>query len=67
MQKPLFWLAAVMVALSVCVCAAAGSDPNAPGDIQGVTRNVSGEPLPNATVTIHSVGEKSDRTGHVRW
>jgi hypothetical protein len=61
MQTPFFWLVAVAAALSLCVSATA-SDPNAPGDIQGVTRNASGEPLPNATVTIHSVGEKSDRT-----
>jgi Putative beta-barrel porin-2, OmpL-like. bbp2/Carboxypeptidase regulatory-like domain len=61
MQKPFYWLATAIAALSLCVCAAA-SDPNAPGDIQGVTRNPSGEPLPNATVTIHSVEEKSDRT-----
>jgi Putative beta-barrel porin-2, OmpL-like. bbp2/Carboxypeptidase regulatory-like domain len=61
MQKPLVWLAAAAAALSICVCAAA-SDPDAPGDIQGVTRNPSGEPLANATVTVHSVDEKSDRT-----
>jgi hypothetical protein len=41
---------------------AAASDPNQPGDIRGVTRNSSGVPLPNATVTVHSVEAKFDRT-----
>jgi hypothetical protein len=61
MQKPRYWLAAATAGLCLCSCAAA-SDPKAPGDIQGVTRNPTGEPLANATVTIHSVDEKSDRT-----
>lgn len=60
MQKPRYWLAAATVALTLCICASA-SDPNARGDIQGVTRNSSGQPLPNATVTIHSVEEQSNR------
>jgi hypothetical protein len=58
MQKSCYWLASA--ALSLCVFARA-SDPNTPGDIQGVTRNPTGEPLANATVTIHSLDEKSDR------
>jgi hypothetical protein len=61
MQKPYYWLATVAAALSLCVAAGA-SDPNAPGDIQGVAQNPTGQPLANATVTIHSVDEKSDRT-----
>jgi len=61
MQKPCYWLATATIALLFCVSAVA-SDPNAPGDIQGVTLNPSGQPLPNATVTVHSVDEKSDRT-----
>jgi hypothetical protein len=61
MQKPRYWLAAATAGLCLCICAAA-SDANAPGDIQGVTLNPTGEPLANATVTIHSVDEKSDRT-----
>src|ERR1700685_2180416 len=61
MQKSCYWLAAATAALSFCVFAAA-SDPDAPGNIEGVTRNPTGEPLANATVTIHSVDEKSDRT-----
>jgi hypothetical protein len=61
MQKPRYWLAAATAGLCLCGCATA-SDPNAPGDIQGVTRNPTGEPLANAAVTIHSVDEKSDRT-----
>src|SRR5580658_4252725 len=61
MQKLCYWLVTAMAALGLCALAAA-SDPDTPGDIQGVTRNPSGEPLPNATVTIHSVDEKSDRT-----
>jgi Putative beta-barrel porin-2, OmpL-like. bbp2/Carboxypeptidase regulatory-like domain len=60
MQKSCNWLLAATAALGLCVFAAA-SDPNTPGDIQGVTRNPTGEPLANATVTIHSVDEKSDR------
>jgi hypothetical protein len=61
MQKPRYRLAAATAGLCLCICAAA-SDANAPGDIQGVTLNPTGEPLANATVTIHSVDEKSDRT-----
>ena len=61
MQSSCTWLAAAIAAFSLCVLAVA-SDPDAPGDIQGVTRNPTGEPLANATVTIHSVDEKSDRT-----
>ena len=57
MQKPCYRLAAATAALSFCVFAVA-SDPDAPGDIQGVTRNPTGVPLANATVTIHSIDEK---------
>ena len=60
MQKSRYWLAAALAALSYCASAGA-SDPDAPGDIQGVTRNPTGEPLANATVTVHSVDEQSDR------
>ena len=61
MQKPCYWLRIATAVVSLCVSAVA-SDPNTPGDIQGVTLNPSGQPLPNATVTVHSVDEKSDRT-----
>ncbi len=43
--------------LGLCVSAAA-SDPDAPGDIQGMARNPTGAPVANATVTIHSVSEQ---------
>jgi hypothetical protein len=59
MHKSYFWLATAM--LGLCVSAVA-SDPDAPGDIQGVARNPTGAPVANATVTIHSVSEQSDRT-----
>src|SRR5271166_1017400 len=61
MQRLCYWLVTGAAVLSLCVSAVA-SDPNARGDIQGVTLNLSGQPLPNATVTVHSVDEKSDRT-----
>jgi putative OmpL-like beta-barrel porin-2/carboxypeptidase family protein len=61
MRRWCYWFATATAALSLCVSVAA-SDPDTPGDIQGVTRNPTGEPLANATVTIHSLDEKSDRT-----
>jgi hypothetical protein len=59
MRRLCYWFATA--ALSLCL-SAAPSDPNAPGDIQGVAQNPTGQPLANATVTVHSVDEKSDRT-----
>src|SRR5579862_7194617 len=55
------WLVIATASLVVCVSAMA-FDPGALGDIQGITRNPDGEPVPNATVTVHNVEEKSDRT-----
>ncbi len=61
MQKLSYWLSTAVAALLLCAPAAA-SDPGASGDIRGVTRNPTGEPLANATVTVHSVDDESDLT-----
>ena len=63
MQKKIrYRFACTAVLVCLCASAIASDDPNMPGDIRGVTRSPSGQPLADAKVTVHSADGKPDRT-----